>query len=182
LNEGEQVLKDKSAFLFDVINRYDHYVATTNFKVGLMMSFVGAIILGLTIRVMLLNPPQEGCNYFYYAAIFSSALTILCSLVAAISLLRAVFPNTKFHDGDKSLIFFGDVANCENGVDGYAQKIHEATQEGLLEDLSKQTFIVAEVINEKFRILKIAVRTIIWGVIPLLAVSILLLMLEGVKR
>jgi hypothetical protein len=147
-----------------------------------MMSFVGAIILGLTIRVMLLNPPQAGCNYFYYAAIFSSALTILCSLVAAISLLRAVFPNTKFHDGDKSLIFFGDVANCENGVDGYAQKIHEATQEGLLEDLSKQTFIVAEVINEKFRILKIAVRTIIWGVIPLLAVSILLLMLEGVKR
>jgi hypothetical protein len=181
LNEGEQVLKDKSAFLFDVIKRYDHYVATTNFKVGLMMSFVGAIILGITIRVMSLHPPQEGCNYFHYAAMFSSALTICCSLVAAINLLRAVFPNTKTHDGDKSLIFFGDVANCENGLDGYAQKINEATQESLLEDLSKQTFIVAEVINEKFRILKIAVRTIIWGVIPLLTVSILLLMLEGAK-
>jgi hypothetical protein len=181
LNGGEKVLKDKSAFLFDVIKRYDHYVATTNFKVGLMMSFVGAIILGLTIRVMSLNPPQEGCDYFYYATIFSSALTIFCSLISAINLLRAVFPNTKTHDGGKSLIFFGDVASCKNGVDGYTQKINEATQESLLEDLSKQIFIVAEVINEKFRILKIAVRTIIWGVIPLLAVSLLLLMLEGAK-
>lgn len=181
MSEGDLLVKDKSAFLFDVIKRYDHYVATTNFKVGLMMSFIGAIVLGLTIRVMSLNAAQEGCNYIYYSAIFASFSTILCSLGAAINLLRVVFPNTKTHKGEKSLIFFGDVASCENGVDGYSQKIKEATLESLLEDLSKQTFTVAEVTNEKFRVLKIAVRTIVWGVIPLLTVSILLLILEGVK-
>ena len=181
MDEGKDKLKDKTAFLFDVIKRYDHYVATTNFKVGLMMSFVGAIVLGLTIRVMSINPLESGCNYLYYSALLFSALTIIISLSAAICLLRAVFPNTKTHDGDKSLIFFGDVATCENGFDGYQEKVEAASTEQLLEDLSKQTFIIAEIINEKFRILKIAAGIIIYGVIPLLAISLLLLIFEGVK-
>ena len=113
--------------------------------------------------------------------LFSSALTIISSLLAAINLLRSVFTNTKTHDGDKSLIFFGDVASSENGVDCYKEKIEKATPESLLEDLTKQTFILAEIINEKFRVLKISVRIIIYGVIPLLAISLLLLMFEGVK-
>jgi hypothetical protein len=174
-------LKEKTAFLFDIIKRYDHYVATTNFKVGLMMSFVGAILLGLTIRVMSITPSSSGCNYLYISAIFFSTLTILCSLLAAINLLRAVFPVTKTHDADKSLIFFGDVASCENGIEGYTEKIGAISLELLLEDLSKQTFIVAEIINEKFRILKISVRIIIYGVVPLLAFSLLLFIFQGVK-
>ena len=181
MSEESESFKDKTAFLFDVIKRYDHYVATTNFKVGLMMSFVGAIVLGLTIRVISINPVESGCNYLYYSTLLFSALTIILSLSAAINLLRAVFPSTKTHDGEKSLIFFGDVATCEDGVDGYKEKVVKAPPEKLLEDLSKQTFIVAEIINEKFRILKIAVRIIVYGVIPLLAISLLLLMLEGVK-
>lgn len=181
MDEGNDKLKDKISFLFDVIKRYDHYVATTNFKVGLMMSFVGAIVLGLTIRVMSINPVGSGCNYLYYSVLLFSALTIILSLSAAINLLRAVFPNTKTHDGDKSLIFFGDVATCENGVDGYQDKVGAASTERLLEDLSKQTFIIAEIISEKFRILKIATGIIIYGVVPLLAISLLLLILEGVK-
>lgn len=181
MKDESENLKDKTAFLFDVIKRYDHYVATTNFKVGLMMSFVGAIVFGLTIRVMSLNPSESGCNYSYYSALLFSALTIILSLSAAINLLRAVFPNTKTHTGDKSLIFFGDVAICENGVDGYKEKIEKASSENLLSDLSKQTFIVAEIINEKFRVLKIAVKIIIYGVVPLLAITLMLLMFDGVK-
>lgn len=181
MDEGRGNFKDKTAFLFDVIKRYDHYVATTNFKVGLMMSFVGAIVLGLTVRVMSITPVGSGCNYIYYSALLCSALTIVFSLSAAINLLRAVSPNTKTHGGEKSLIFFGDVATCENGVDGYQEKVETASPEQLLEDLSKQTFIIAEIINEKFRILKIATRIIIYGVIPFLVISLLLLMVNGVK-
>lgn len=69
MNEGNENFKDKTAFLFDVIKRYDHYVATTNFKVGLMMSFVGAVVFGLIIRVMSINPVGSGCNYLYYSAL-----------------------------------------------------------------------------------------------------------------
>lgn len=181
MDDEKENLKDKSAFLFDVIKRYDHYIATTNFKVALMMSFLAATVLGLTIRIMSLTPLQLGGGYVYFAAIFAAVLTIILSLIAAINLLRAIFPNTKTHNGDKSLIFFGDVANSDNGLDGYKKKIEEATPEKLLADLSSQTFVVAEVVNEKFRILKIAVTIIIYGVIPSLATSLMLLIIGGVK-
>ena len=171
--------KDKSTFLFDVIKRYDHYIATTNFKVGLLMSFVGAVVLGLSVRIVLLGSPQSSCDYFYYCAVGFSVLTVLLSLAAAINLLRAVFPNKKTDKSYSSLVFFGDVLAIEDGADGYAKKIEEATPEELLKDLSKQAFIVAEIVNEKFRVLKIAVRIVIYGVVPALAASLFLLMFNG---
>ena len=79
------------------------------------------------------------------------------------------------------MIFFGDVASSHNGLDGYKKKVQEATAEKLLEDLSSQTFIVAGIINEKFRILKIAVTIIIYGVIPSLATCLMLLIIGGAK-
>lgn len=175
----EETFEGKRSFLFDVINRYDHYIATTNFKVGLLMSFVAAIILGLSIRIMLMEPSESGCNYLYYAASAFSILTIFLSLTAAINLLRVVFPNTKTDKNYNSMIFYGDVLATENGADGYAKKIREATLEEILEDLSSQTFTVAEIVNEKFRVLKIAVRIAIYGVVPMLAASLLLLIFNG---
>lgn len=101
LSDEELVFKEKLDFLFNVINRYDHYIGTTNFKVGLMMSFVGAVVLGLTMRVMLIAAPKEECGVLYYFAIFSSLSTIVLSLLAAVNLLRVVFPNTNTHGGKK---------------------------------------------------------------------------------
>lgn len=172
---------DKLSFLFDVMKRYDHYIATTNFKIGLMLSFIGAIVLGLTIRVMSLDLIQDKCMSLYYLVALLSSLTIILSLTAAINLLRAVFPNTTTTRDKKSLIFYGDVAGCTNGADGYKEKIVESTSDILIEDLSAQTFVLAEIVSEKFRLLKLAVRIIIYGVIPSLLVSLLFLILEGAK-
>ncbi|AHI30190.1 Pycsar system effector family protein [Marinobacter similis] len=171
--------EDKCTFLFDVIKRYDHYIGTTNFKVGLLMSFIAAIILGLSIRIMLTEPSGSGCNYLYYLASASSLFTILLSILTAVNLLRVVFPKTKTDKNYKSMIFFGDVLATDNGADGYFKKIKEATSEQIIEDLSKQTFMVAEIVSEKFRVLKIAVNIAIYGVVPMLAVSLLLLILHG---
>ena len=170
---------NKSSFLFDVIKRYDHYIGTTNFKVGLMMSFLGTIILGLTVRIMLLTPTQSGLSFLGNVAILTSITTIVISLFAAIQLFRVVFPNTKNDCSDKSLIFFGDVSSCENGSDGYFEKIKSATDDDLIKDIAVQTYNVAGVVTEKFRVLKIAVNTIMFFVVPLLAVSLILLIIEG---
>jgi hypothetical protein len=181
LPDSDENTMNKMAFLFDVIKRYDHYIGTTNFKVGLMMSFLGTIILGLVIRVMLLTPAQGGSSCMYIAVIIFAVLTILCAMVAAINLLMAVFPNTKNSDNMKSLIFFGDVSTCENGSEGYFEKIKNSEVEGLLKDLSTQTYTVAGIVSEKFRILKKAVNIIIYAVMPLLAITLLLLIAEGIK-
>lgn len=175
----EDDFEDKCSFLFDVIKRYDHYIGTTNFKVGLLMSFVAAIILGLSIRILLTEPSESDCNYLYYLASASSLFTILLSILTAANLLRVVFPNTKTDKNYNSMIFFGDVLATDNGADGYVKKIKEATPEEIIEDLSKQTFMVAEIVSEKFRVLKIAVNIAIYGVMPMLAASLLLLILNG---
>ena len=181
MSEESLTSVSKPAFLFDVLKRYDHYIATTNFKVALMMSFLGVIIFGLIIRVMSVIPDQSGCNFIYYAAFIFSGLTVVASLASAINLLRVVFPRTNTHNGEKSLIFFGDVVSCGGGASGYVNKIEEATDEKILEDLSRQVYVVAGIVNEKFRILKVAVEMTIYVVIPLLATSLLLIMLEGAK-
>jgi len=173
-------LGDKSAFLFDVIKRYDHYIGTTNFKVGLMMSFLGTIIIGLAVRIMLLTPIQGEISCIRYAAIAASILTILGALFSAFLLFKVVFPNTKNENGTESLIFFGSVASCSNGAQGYFEKVKNVEPANLLKDLAIQTYNVAGVVKEKFRVLKIAVNTVIYLVVPLLAVSLLLLIFEGI--
>lgn len=176
----EDAFEEKRSFLFDIIKRYDHYIGTTNFKVGLLMSFIAAIILGLSIRIILTDPSDSDCKFLYNVASALSVLTILLSIFTAVNLLRVVFPNTKTDKSYKSLIFFGDVLATDNEADGYAKKIREATPEEILEDLSKQTFIIAEIVNEKFRVLKIAVNIAVYGVVPMLTISLLLLILNGV--
>ncbi|WBU39674.1 MULTISPECIES: Pycsar system effector family protein [Marinobacter] len=175
----EDNFENKRSFLFDVMKRYDHYIGTTNFKVGLLMSFIAAIILGLSIRIILTEPSKPDCNYLYHLASASSLLTIFLSILTAVNLLRVVFPNTKTDKNFTSMIFFDDVLATDNGADGYVKKIKEATPEEIIEDLSNQTFMVAEVVSEKFRVLKISVNIAIYGVMPMLAVSLLLLILNG---
>jgi hypothetical protein len=179
LSQENIALKEKVSFLFDVLKRYDHYIATTNFKIGLLLSFIGVVVLGLAIRMIAIGPVQGDCGYMRYAVLISASITMLLSLASAISLLRAVFPNTETYDDYRSLIFFGDVARSENGAVGYMREMKEATLELLIEDLSKQTFVVAGIVNEKFRILKLAVRLLAFGVIPFLFVTILLFTLKG---
>jgi len=146
-----------------------------------MMSFLGTIILGLTVRIILLTPAQSGLSCLGNVAILTSITTIILSLFAAIQLFRVVFPNTKNNCSDDSLIFFGDVSSCENGSDGYFEKVKNATDDDLIKDIAVQTYNVAGVVTEKFRVLKIAVNTIIFFVVPLLAVSLILLIIEGIN-
>jgi hypothetical protein len=143
LPEEDTQLKDKANFLLDVLKRYDHYVATTNFKIGLMMSFLGAIVLGLTIRVLLLDPVQEEIDSIYYATIIAISLTIASALYAAIHLLRAVFPNTKNDSGANSLIFFGIVATENKNSEEYYRKVLSTEQKEILRDISTQTYNMA---------------------------------------
>lgn len=181
MKKNDNELKDKSVFLFDVIKRYDHYIGTTNFKVALIVSFLATVILGLTMRIMFLTQEESEISCLFKLAIIFSITTILFSLVAMVQLFRVIFPNTKSDEDYKSLIFYGDVATSENGAEGYTKKIIEVNPKDLVVDLAKQTYIVAEIVNEKFRTLKVAVNIVNFLVLPLLTVSLILLIVEGVN-
>jgi hypothetical protein len=179
LSEENNQIKEKTDFLLDVIKRYDHYVATTNFKVGLMMSFIGAIVLGLTIRVLLLDPIQDEITCIRYATVAAIFLTISSSLYAAIQLLRVVFPNTQNVNGADSLVFFGSVVTENTDSEGYYRKVLSTEPVEMLRDLATQTYNMAGVVNHKFKVLKIAVNAMMYATIPLLALSLALLVFEG---
>ena len=182
MSDESSDLKDKTSLLVDVLKRYDHYVATTNFKAALMMSFLGAIVLGLTMRVMFLQSVQQGDICIRYAAIIVSVLTILSSLFAAVQLLRVVFPDTKNSDGAGSVIFFGTVVSENKTADEYYGKVASAEHSELLRDLATQTYNVAGVVNQKFKVLKVAVNTVRYITVPLLAAALILLIIEGHAR
>ncbi|MCI5160992.1 MAG: hypothetical protein D3917_03010 [Candidatus Electrothrix sp. AX5] len=178
LIDNEKHLQEKIDFLFSIIRRYDSYIGTTNVKAGLMLSFMGTIIVFLATRSISIDPASKSLGYIYYAAIFFSIITSLLSTAASITLLRVIFPNTKNKTitNEKSLIFFGDVSAYN--ATSYYEKIKKSSMESLLQDLSAQTYILADIVNEKFRILKIAML-ITYTVVPLFAISLILLTVVG---
>ncbi len=171
--------KDRINFLFDVIKRYDHYIATTNFKVALLMSFLVSVIIGLSFRVILATTTQENISITLIISSIFVALTVISAIITSIYLFRVVFPDTKEDKTNKSLIFFSDVANYSSGND-YSSEFQKADEERLLKDISVQTYLVADIVNEKFKYLKKAINIIIFAVLPLLVISIILLITESI--
>jgi len=178
LTTSNDDLKTKTEFMLDVMKRYDNYIATTNFKVGLMLSFLVTVIWGLTLHVKSVPVPTVGMTCTYNIIIGSVVTTIVISLIAIIHLLRAVSPNTSSPKHTKSLIFFGDVSAYEEGTD-YYDEIMDTDTEKLANDLAVQTHAVAKIVSEKFRIIKLASNTIIFGVIPLVLCSLTLILILG---
>ncbi len=169
-------MNDKSTFLFDVLKRYDHYIGTTNFKVGLMMSFLLAVILGITLRVVVLGS-KVGINIIlFWILLLFVFLTITSSLIVIFKLFCAVFPNTKNPNNYESMIFFGDVSTTQGGAVGYHEKIKNSSEEEILKDLAIQTFTVAEIATDKFKTLQVAVNIIKFCVLPLLFISIIFIL------
>ncbi|NWH06960.1 hypothetical protein [Desulfobacter latus] len=105
MKNGNLDYTQKASFLFEVIKRYDHYISTTNYKTALTMSFLSAVILGLTLRMLTLNTGNNSNGVAYYLIAFVVTLTVFTSLIAIFYLLKVVFPNTKNPISPKSLIF-----------------------------------------------------------------------------
>ena len=164
--------------MLDVLKRYDHYIATTNFKVGLMLSFLVTVIWGLTLHVKNVPVPVGEIPCAHRLIIGTVVITIVLSLLAIIHLFRAVSPNTDSPKNSKSLIFFGDVSTYETGVD-YYDVIIETDTDKLAIDLAIQTHTLARIVSEKFRVIKLASNIIKFGVVPFALCSLVLILTVG---
>lgn len=180
MKEENDSLKEKASFLFDVIKRYDHYIATTNFKVGLMMSFLSAVVVGLVVKVISTGA-ITGRDSLALLTLSFSFLTIAFSLIASRLLLKVVFPDTSSCTETESLIFYGDVSRRNSTPQEYAQKFKSADLEKLVEDLSVQAFYVAKAADQKFTLIKKSVNILTHVVIPFLGITLFFYMLEGLK-
>lgn len=164
----DNLSKETKEYLFEILKRYDHYIATTNVKAGLLLSFLGVIIFGVVLRLSLNNYAND-CQT---NILVGSAFLLLASCVFVIwKLIRVVLPNTSTGNQSRSLIFFSDVAGFRTS-DDYLDKLSSATQEILKNDLAKQVYFVAKVTDEKFKNLHEASNLIKCLVLPLLVIFI----------
>ena len=169
-------MQNKIDFLFDILKRYDHYIATTNFKVGLTMSFLLTVILGLIHSSMSFGTNNNVNKFVFFLLVVLVVITVAISLIAIVYLFSVVFPNTNTPVTYKSLIFFGDVANTTDGANSYYEKIKNASEEDILKDIAFQTFTVAEITTDKFKKLQTVFTIIKRGVLPFFFLSIIFLL------
>ena len=152
------------SFLFDVLKRYDHYIATTNVKAGLLLSFLGVVIFGVVLRLSFVRL-NDGCSSVILLTV--SALLLITCIYSCWKLINVVLPNVTSSKSDESLIFFGDVANMKS-KSIYVQKIEAIIESDLQKDLAEQVYFVAKVTDQKFKVLTQVSKSIKYVVLPLL--------------
>ena len=156
-------------FQFDVLRRYDQYIGTTNFKVGLQVSFLTAVIAALLLRFGGIENASSLPCLVRLAIIFNG----MAALAAIFFLLQSNSPKTPTGTY-KSFLFFGDVAGWEGGAKGYQADFSSSDEKSRLQDLCCQSHAVAEITLEKFRLIGIATKITLFVVLPLLACNILI--------
>lgn len=168
---------DRVTFLFDVLKRYDHYIATSNFKIGLHLSFLIAVLVFL---LTLGTQPWGNSTYILLSTNLGKGMLVLAFVIILISigfLISAVTPSFKTPESYKSLIFFGDVKSKETPTD-YFEAYKEISDEKLYKDLASQTYIMAAITDNKFKLITRASNLTKWGVLPLVFITICLFIFE----
>ncbi len=180
--DGEGPSSGQYDFLFEVLKRYDHYAATINFKVALLVSFLGAVIFAISARVAIspISFPDSSC--LTGAAYFVVASTIVTALIAIAGLVRVVAPDTRSDISGKSLIFFGDVASTFDGADGYWDAISRASKCDLLKDIANQTYFMAHLLKRKLERLRRVTTFVCYCVVPLMGGSLLVILAESINE
>lgn len=165
----------KDSLLLEIIKRYDHYIGTTNFKAGLLLSFLATVVVGLSLRIVTLKE-EPSCDMIGLKIIsVLTILTLIFSFVAAFQLFRATFPSTTSPSGNKSVIHFGDVAEHNGGFEGYYKTIESITSEEICKDIATQAYVLACIAQKKFKLLQSAIRIIKFALLPLLALTIIVM-------
>lgn len=170
----EETLENKISFLFDVLKRYDQYIATANAKANLLFAFISVVVFGVVLRISTLSELGLSC----FTVLFStmSLLTILACLYSAWLLVDIVLPDLSTDSNSKSLIFFGDVAQ-NSKAEEYIALVRELDNKNLLNDLSTQVYFVAKVTKNKFDKITKASNVVKNYVLPLLLILIFLFVL-----
>ena len=148
--------KPSKSDLWDIIKRYDSYIATINFKSGLITTFNFGVFAGLLVKISELLPDS---GLYMLAISINLVLIALCSMLSILFVMNSIKPKLGSLDKPKasSVIFFGSVA--ESDREGYIDKFKSTDADAFLEDISGQVHEVAGITKSKFNSLDRATKT-----------------------
>lgn len=153
------------------IDRFDHYYESVNNKCNIVLGFSTFVIAGLIALYPTLNT-YTNCD-FWLNLLFGCLLAI--SFVVVFIIMTASIPHLTKKDG--SLFYFLSIDKM--GEATFLKKSQEQTKEGELEDLRKQTFLLACGLNKKFQ--KLRISLILVTIQFVLLVPFILLIISRLK-
>ncbi|QLJ09313.1 MULTISPECIES: Pycsar system effector family protein [Pseudoalteromonas] len=146
--------KPNKSDLWDIIKRYDSYIATINFKSGLITTFNFGVFAGLLVKASELLPDS---GFYLWAISLNLVLIALCSMLSIFFVMNSIKPKLDSSNKPSSVIFFGSVADSDR-VD-YIDKFKSTDADAFLEDISGQVHEVAVITKSKFNSLGRATKT-----------------------
>lgn len=152
---------DRITHLKFVLGRYDQYANAVNTKGSFLLAFNSFAAGGFVVNFLkLAEGLKSNCTLYAWFQIVS-LLFVLVSVASIYLSIRAVYPaltsgNTK--GSYQSLIFFGSVG--ELTADMYLTEIQGLDDAKTIEDLSRQTNQVANILNGKFHFIGLASRLV----------------------
>lgn len=165
--------EEKQKLLIEIIKRFDLYINSTNTKIAIILSYCTVCFIGIGIRFAT-SFHKESPQWYFYATFI--VFIILTSYIIKIA-YNTLYPDTNPGHSERekqSIFFFSDVASFDGGRDAYKEKIFQITAEEIVDDLSGQAFILANIANDKFKMLQKIIKWVVLGHLPLVLLFVIL--------
>lgn len=166
MSEEKSMNEYREDLIVEVIKRYDLYIASTNFKVALHLTFLTAIFAGLLVFVFKLNE-SYGSDSLIGILNFLTFIILILTLWSASFFLRSAEPKLDNHRARLSVLFFGDVSKFTS-AEKYRADFLGRTKGEFLEDLSDQAYALAQVLQHKMNYISKGANLVQFLIIPYL--------------
>lgn len=177
MNDDQKLLLEKN------ISRFDTYINAINTKAAFLVTFntfvLGTLLLGQKSILSGFTNVKLSCwaILFFIVCLFSIVTAIWFSLMAV-----NPFLTSGNHDGDsyKTLLFFKPVSNMS--LEEYTDRIQSVDGEQLLNDLTRQTHVLAKGATQKFHAIQKATYVTAFGTILMLVLFAILHVIDWVAQ
>ncbi|MHA2096395.1 MAG: Pycsar system effector family protein [Candidatus Hodarchaeales archaeon] len=133
------------------IERFDHYISTTNAKSSIILAFNGIIIGSIFFSYDVFLKLFEKPTWSLYSAIILFSILGISSIISIIYAFRVINPflESGHNDQNKSLFFFKSIS--EMTYEEYKEKLEQSDVQSIMEDLKRQTHQLAIGLAQKSR-------------------------------
>lgn len=151
-------MKDNVLFLEKTLGRLLEWVRAADAKIPPVLA-IATSMLGV---LAALSPSASRWSVLAAILCVLAAVPLVVCLVA---LLLASFPRTTGPSG--SLLYFEGIKSRASGA--YLKQVKDTTEDGLESDLAEQCHRNSEIASIKYRFLKVAMASLLVGILPWLS-------------
>ena len=159
-----------------IIQRFDSYISAANTKGNFLLAFNTFLCGSVIANYKTLSGLIEDVSALKFLSICLFALFII-GLVTTGLIMKAVYPFLSSGNSTKekyhSLIFFNSIAQYESDRD-FMAAFQQQSNEGVNEDMAKQSFYLAKALKLKYKVLAWAMR-LVFAELILLFITLLLI-------